>query len=501
MSGKKSKKGGKKKGKAKAKRVKEKKPKKAVKKAPPSVERVIEEVATPGRIASEIVSKVVPDMPKLVREGVEQALTKMMIEEGYTREELEERVKGAEHLLQRLVKEVELIHGEVPEAIYEELLRKLSAEVVETGVTEEEIAEIVDMAVKTYQESLVHPGEPVGTVAAQSIGEPGTQMTLRTFHYAGVREMSVVLGLPRLIELVDARKNPETPLMILELEEEYKYDLEKARKTARAIEYTTLGDVVSRVQITKEGIIIHFDPDILDDKGLSVEDIITVLKKSRASSSRVELLEGDEYAIKVRVRTQDLTRIYKIRDRLMRIKLKGIRGIKKAIIREEVEEETGRKKYVIVTEGTNLKEVIKVPGVDPRKVYTNSVYEVETVLGIEAARETLRREILNTLREQGLDVDVRHIMLLVDAMTKTGTVRQIGRHGIVGEKPSVLARATFEVTVKNLVSAAATGETDYLRGVSENVIVGQIVRVGTAIVKLQMKPTELGRKVSLGGGE
>ncbi|HDN75927.1 MAG TPA: DNA-directed RNA polymerase subunit A'', partial [Acidilobales archaeon] len=145
--------------------------------------------------------------------------------------------------------------------------------------------------------------------------------------------------------------------------------------------------------------------------------------------------------------------------------------------------------YVLITDGTNLEAVLKVDGVDPTKTVSNSIHEIENVLGIEAAREALIREIMNTLREQGLDVDIRHIMLLADTMTWTGSVRQIGRHGVAGEKPSVLARAAFEVTVKQLFDASARGELDEIKGVTENVIIGQLAPVGTALVKLRMNPT------------
>ena len=173
------------------------------------------------------------------------------------------------------------------------------------------------------------------------------------------------------------------------------------------------------------------------------------------------------------------------------MKLKGIKDIKKVIPQKRKDPETGREYYVLITDGTNLAAVMKVEGVDPTRTKSNSIHEIENVLGIEAAREALVREIKNTLEEQGLDVDIRHIMLLADMMTRTGVVRQIGRHGVAGEKPSVLARAAFEVTVKHLFDASARGEVDLIRGVTENVIIGQLAPVGTAKVQLKMDPTKI----------
>lgn len=131
---------------------------------------------------------------------------------------------------------------------------------------------------------------------------------------------------------------------------------------------------------------------------------------------------------------------------------------------------------------------MNVTGVDINKIQTNNIHEVEEVLGIEAARELISREIKKVLEEQGLDVDMRHIVLVSDIMTRTGDIRQIGRHGVTGEKSSVLARAAFEVTVKHLLDAAARGEREEFKGVIENIIIGQPIRLGTGIVELTMKP-------------
>ncbi|MCC6054298.1 MAG: DNA-directed RNA polymerase subunit A'', partial [Thermosphaera sp.] len=144
--------------------------------------------------------------------------------------------------------------------------------------------------------------------------------------------------------------------------------------------------------------------------------------------------------------------------------------------------------YVIIAEGSNLEEVMKIPGVDWRRVYTNNIHEVEKVLGIEAARSAIIKEIKNTLDDQGLDVDIRHIMLLADMMTWTGHVRQVGRMGIAGEKPSVLAKATFETTIQKLVESAVSGEEDKLPSITENIIIGQIIPVGTGLVQVYMNP-------------
>jgi len=372
--------------------------------------------------------------------------------------------------------------SKLPRKIVEDIIATLSEYVGK--LTYEDLDEVVKKIEEEYNNNLVDPGEPVGVVAAQSIGEPSTQMTLRTFHYAGVRELNVTLGLPRLIELVDAKRVPSTPLTYVYLVEPYKYDREKAIEIARKIELTKVANVVSRVDIdlVANEIILTLDPDMLNDKGLDVDTVVQSLRKS-IKKADVFVREDNPYEVVIQYKEAiNPLKIEKVRDKILNIKLKGIKGINKVIVQRRENE------YVLVCEGSNLKELMNIEGVDHRRIRTNNVKEVEEVLGIEAARALLVEEISGVLEEQGLDVDIRHIMLLADMMTRTGTIRQIGRHGVAGTKESVLARASFEVTVKQLVDAAVRGTLDNLKGVAENVIVGNYAPVGTAVVKVVHNP-------------
>ncbi len=386
------------------------------------------------------------------------------------REELERRVR-------------EKLESVVPPKIVEDTIATLSKYL--DKLTDEEIEKAIDMVLEEYLSNTVDPGEPVGTVAAQSIGEPSTQMTLRTFHYAGVRELNVTLGLPRLIELVDAKKTPSTPLMYVYLQEPYNKDEKKAKEIARLIELTKVENVAKRVDVDvfANAVIIELDPEMLEDKGLTVEDVKKALDRLKSRKARVRVSETNPYEIIIEFAEGiDPSKIERLRDRILRMKIKGVKGVNKVIIQKREDE------YVLVCEGSNIAEVMNIPGVDYRRIRTNSVKEVEEVLGIEAARALLIEEIMDVLEEQGLDVDIRHVMLVADMMTRSGTVKQIGRHGIAGEKDSPLARAAFEVTVKNLVDAAVRGEVDNLWGVTESVIVGNYIPVGTSKVKLVYNP-------------
>ncbi|MCD6263358.1 DNA-directed RNA polymerase subunit A' [Candidatus Bathyarchaeota archaeon] len=354
------------------------------------------------------------------------------------------------------------------------LMRDLQNRLLKEDLTEEGVREVISLVVRSYRSSLVEPGEAVGTVAAQSIGEPGTQMTLRTFHYAGVRELNVTLGLPRLIEIVDARRRPSTPVMTVYLDREHGKSAEKAREVAQRITETKIGDVVESINfdISRDVLRINLDPGRMRNAGVTTEDVERVLPVSH--------MREDDYTLLIefsKIKSEDPERFI---ERISNIRIKGIPGIRRVLTILEGGE------WVIKTEGSDLGGVLSIPGVDPTRVTTNDICEIAAMLGIEAARNALIEEAMGVLEEQGLDVDVRHVMLVADIMTASGEIQQIGRHGVSGEKSSVLARAAFELTVPHLVDASLRGEVDPLKGVVENIIIGQSIPLGTGSVDLYM---------------
>nr|MDO8081969.1 DNA-directed RNA polymerase subunit A'' [Candidatus Freyarchaeota archaeon] len=382
---------------------------------------------------------------------------------------------------EEILSQIEKLRSEasLPSSLIDELEKNLKARSNDDTLTPKKVKKIIDEVKKAYSQVLVEPEEAVGTVAAQSLGEPGTQMTLKTFHYAGVAELNVTLGLPRLIEIVDARRNPATPMMTIHLDKEHRSDLAKAREVARLIETTRIENVAYNVEIdlTTMQIVINLDPELMEDKGITVEMVlekVKSLKKGEVSFQGNTILLTPEY--------ESLADLQKLLEKTRSLTLKGVIGIDRVVIKKERD----INEYVLYSEGTNLPEVLRVLGVDVSRTSSNHIHEVAQTLGVEAARNAIIEEASKVLDEQGLDVDIRHIMLVADLMTVSGDIRQIGRHGISGEKESVLARAAFEVTVKHLIEASIKGEEDSLSGITENVIVGQMIPVGTGAIDLLM---------------
>ncbi len=326
-------------------------------------------------------------------------------------------------------------------------------------------------------------GEAVGVVAAQSLGEPSTQMTLRTFHYAGVASLAQ-LGFTRMVEIVDARKTPKKPVMEIYLQGDASRNYDKAKAVAASIERVSLSKVAKIEEDFQRKIVsLTLDRQILRDK-----DITEKFVKQKIGEVTPDYSE-DGAEIKIKLKDDSLKNIRKTTNALREVILKGVQNIKRVIVVEKKSKgaKDGSVEYLLATEGTNLKDVLKVPGVDASRTTTNDIIEIGRVLGIEAARNAIIQEVKKVLDAQDLRVDLRHVSLIADAMTFTGEVRSVGRHGISGEKTSVLARAAFEETGKHLVHACVFGEEDKLTGVAENIIIGQTIPCGTGKVALVMK--------------
>jgi DNA-directed RNA polymerase subunit A" len=221
----------------------------------------------------------------------------------------------------------------------------------------------------------------------------------------------------------------------------------------------------------------------MERKSITPEDVLRKINKSKGVKGLAEMREQN---IVIKCDEPSYKKLQKISEDTKACPIKGVEGIQRAVIRRV----SGH--YVIYTEGSNLEKVLEIQYVDKKRTSTNSIMEIYEALGIEAARNAIINEATRTLDEQGLTVDIRHIMLVADLMSNDGDVKAIGRHGISGRKSSVLARAAFEITSTHLLRAGITGEVDTLEGVVENIIVGQPVTVGTGAVNLVWAPSGKG---------
>lgn len=320
------------------------------------------------------------------------------------------------------------------------------------------------------------PGEAIGIVTAQSFGESSTQMVLNVFHMAGVQEMQVTSGLPRIIEIFDARKKPSSPKMDIYLSKDHNNEKD-ARAFAEKIKEVKVKDIASEINLN------------FSDKSIEIKTDKNKLKHAHVTIKKVADQLG-ETGFKVRekgesvlVNASQLTfrDIYKLKEKIKGTIISGVKGVSQILIVKK------ERDYIVTTLGTSLKKIVEMKEVDSNRTISNDFHEVAGVFGIETARQLIIEEIIKVLSSQGLDIDIRHLELAADAMTNTGEVKGITRMGIIAQKSSILARATFETPIKQFVNATIKGSKDRLSSVVENIILNQPVPVGTGLPGLLVK--------------
>ncbi|TLY08476.1 MAG: DNA-directed RNA polymerase subunit A' [Thaumarchaeota archaeon] len=288
----------------------------------------------------------------------------------------------------------------------------------------------------------------------------------------------------KALELYDKAKVEPGKAMDIYLEENYKKSKEKAIKVAREILHTKVSALISSTETDySTKIKLNLNQDKLRERACTIEDVVDALESSKKKFE----IEATGHSITLTLPEEsDAQSILALRNKILSATVKGVTDVERVTIVQQGDE------WVIQTSGSNIAKVMEIQGVDKQNMRTNNVFEIANTLGIEAARNALINELSSTLEDQGLEVDVRYIMLVSDLMCSRGYLQQIGRHGIAGTKTSVLARAAFEITVPTIAEAALAGEVEELKGVTENVIVGANIPIGTGTVDLYMKVVEDG---------
>ncbi|XP_063934286.1 DNA-directed RNA polymerase III subunit rpc1-like isoform X3 [Zophobas morio] len=361
-------------------------------------------------------------------------------------------------------------------------------------ITGPHLAEFFKICAQKYERSKMEPGTAVGALAAQSIGEPGTQMTLKTFHFAGVASMNITLGVPRIKEIINATRNIHTPIITAELVNGESVGF--ARAVKGKIEVTFLKDVSQYIQE-----VIHCDVcyitiklDMARIELLKLEVTVNTVMDSLLSSSsklklsaQVDVQPSQNDLIKVYVPTSESNLLYRLQSlkrRLPHVVIAGIPSISRAVINDRGSASSALPRYNLLAEGVGLRRVMTTRGVNGLQTETNHIMEMVDVMGIECARATIIDQIQYTMSEHGMQIDTRHTMLLADLMTCKGKVLGITRFGIGKMKDSVLMLASFERTSDVLFDCARHGMTDPLNGVSECIILGMPMNIGTGLFKL-----------------
>mmetsp|Transcript_16510 Transcript_16510/g.38222 ORF Transcript_16510/g.38222 Transcript_16510/m.38222 type:complete len:485 (+) Transcript_16510:1172-2626(+) len=380
---------------------------------------------------------------------------------------------------------------------------RVSAAYSVAGICRAHLAKFFEVVLRKYARAMVEPGEAIGALGAQSISEPGTQMTLKTFHFAGVASMNVTLGVPRLTEIINASKNISTPIITAQLvqgDNEYTARLVKAK-----VEKTTLGQVAKSITEVYAPdscyLTVTLDLEAIEllKLGITAETVRQRILKGLPGTTRPSILRQlkDQHVFlhkargdKIRVRPPDAKEkgeametyfvMQALKAALPDVIVEGIPSVFRAVI--SVNDQS--KRHELFVEGCGLAEVMGSPGIDGPKTVTNNILEVEQVLGIEAARTKISEEITYIMNAYGIHIDCRHLMLLSDVMTFKGEVLGITRFGVAKMRESVLMLASFEKTTDHLFDAAVHSRKDKIVGVSECIIMGVPIPLGTGLFRV-----------------
>ena len=373
----------------------------------------------------------------------------------------------------KLIEEYRKKNPEFPSYILDEVEAN-----VPKNIKDSDLKKILENVEKEYYDSLITPNEAIGVITAQSVGEPSTQMTLNTFHFAGVATESVE-GLPRLIEILDAKKNLEMPQMKIYLKSKGMND-KKFKEVADKIKESKLYELATNSSVDMEEKIVKIDLDLkaLKKFNLEIEDIITKLDKKIRKST--EIIDGKSLKIKGTA-SATLKDMMNIKEMALNSVVYGIKGISSvSLIKEDND-------YLIITKGIALKQVLNIEEVDRSRIYCNDIHEIYENFGIEAARQVIVKEMMDVVNSQGLSINERHVLLIADIMTATGEPKGMTRYGIVSSKMNVLTRASFETPLKHISAGALMNEKNRLTSITENVMTNQMVYVGTGMIKIGVK--------------
>ncbi|XP_050240171.1 DNA-directed RNA polymerase III subunit 1 isoform X2 [Quercus robur] len=408
---------------------------------------------------------------------------------------LDEYVKSLTKTRETL-ESVESLAGEENSEIRERVIKNIS------GVTPKQLEVFLNTCISRYHLKKIEAGTAIGAIGAQSIGEPGTQMTLKTFHFAGVASMNITLGVPRIKEIINGAKKISTPIITAALKSDN--NVNTARMVRGRIQKTNLGQVAKSIKLVMTSrlasIIVTLDMERIRDAQLCIdannvkESIIQA--KIKVKNEHITVLDGGK--LEIRPSETDRSKmhfhLHSLKNVLPTVIVKGLKSVERAIIKKEENKKMKTIKYGLLVEGSGLQDVMGIEGVDGRKTTSNHVIEVQQTLGIEAARKCIIEEIKYTMESHGMNIDIRHMMLLADVMTFRGEVLGITRFGIQKMGKSVLMLASFERTTDHLVNASVNGRVDRIEGVSECIIMGIPMQIGTGMLKVRQRvnlPSEL----------
>ncbi len=366
----------------------------------------------------------------------------------------------------------------IPLKLHNKLIDKqsmiLRRELSSIRLTPDKFEDFKHHIITKYFSARVAPGECVGILGAQSIGERQTQTTLNTFHTAGKLQQS---GVERFQELLNATRDVKVKTCILHPKIAYETAKELREAIGSSLVELHLSDLVegepevercngSIKFIYKLGLKTMFknrvNPSLI---ARMVESNYDDCKCTFTSNKiMVELQEPEELVVSAAVEV------------LGNIHICGVPGI------NDIHLDHDGKHWYVVTEGSNLKQLLAHTLFDAKKTYCSNMWEVYECLGISAVRKALYADI----KANVVGVNDCHIQTITDRITHKGKPTSISRYSMRVLDVGPLSKATFEESIDIILAAAIKTDTDHNNGVSAAIISGNQPRVGTGYVDLHV---------------
>jgi DNA-directed RNA polymerase II subunit RPB1 len=361
-----------------------------------------------------------------------------------------------------------------------------------------------DKIISNYERSLIQPGEMVGILASQSIGRNLTQLTLDSFHSSGSITKTVVTGVPRFTELLSATEKPKSISATIYFKEPKPTSIEEARSIAgNSLIYVVFKDLIKDFDVndTKDNpiwysfvplllnstildynyrVIFYLDANKIYNYNLSLKEVSIILRQLYSDMqviwSPTSLLEIHCF-VNIKITKDSIDPVYFLKSclvpNILNSPISGIEGIKNIFFTHKNNE------WIIETEGSSLRKIFGLDWVDIYRTTSNSIWEIKQIFGIEATRLVLIQEFLSVISSDGTYIHSRHVELLVDAMTHLGKITSISRYGLSIDESGPIAKATFEESLSNFLTASTFGYKEDVKGVSASITCAKIPKIGT----------------------
>lgn len=400
--------------------------------------------------------------------------------------------------------------------------KSLAVQLLGKEIYKEDLQKLKSILKSVYENTLISPGESVGIICAQSVGERNTQMTLSQFHYSGMANNTLTQCVPRLLELLNASLNPKNSITRIYFTKPHKTISELRETISNKLVELTLKNIADDIILNldkeeeswyelfsviyydtfrkyKTAITIKVNIDILYEYKLTLEDIANQINTWSDMTcvwspiiDRQNYLQLDIFIDTENIKLDEDRVLFINEDNMIEIYLEevvlpildkklitGIKDIKSIFYSQDKNDDNN---WFVETIGSNFREILSLDFINKDRTVCNNIWEILEILGIEATRQYLIDEFKVIMD----GINDCHILLLVDRMTYSGSISSITRYTMRKDECGPFGKASFEESVDNFIKAGCSGDVENTNGVSASIICSKKIRAGTGMINVSL---------------